>query len=64
MWPLAELPYGQEEVENGCGGTARHLTEYFTGTRVHCSLYWTNSGESTDQFGLAFQKLILSDFSN
>lgn len=26
MWPLAELPYGQEEVENGCGGTARHLT--------------------------------------
>lgn len=64
MCSLAELPYGKEEVENGMWWDSQTLDiEYFTGTRVHCSLYWINSGESTDQFGLAIQKRIIY-FSN
>ena len=65
MYSLAELPYGKEEVENGMWWDSQTLDiEYFTGTRVHCSLHWTNFGESTDQFGLTIQKPIISHFSN
>lgn len=42
---LAELPYGKE-VENGMWWDSQTLDiEYVTGTRVHGSLSWTNSGE-------------------
>lgn len=56
---LAELPYGKEE-ENGMWWDSQTLDiEYCTGTRVHCSLYWMNSGDIHQRPALAIQKLWL-----